>query len=57
MPNRLLEVKGFESQFMTSDGIVHSVNDISFDLKERKRPDVVLKADLVGELPCSPFLI
>ena len=57
MPNRLLEVKGFESQFKTQDGIVNSVNDISFDLKERKRPDVVLKADVVGELPCSPFLI
>ena len=55
MSDLSLDVKGFESQFMTPDEIVHAVNDVSFDLKEGKTLDIVLKADVVGELPCPPF--
>ena len=47
MPNTILDVQGLETIFKTSDGIVHAVNGVSFDLKEGETLGVV------GESGCG----
>jgi oligopeptide transport system ATP-binding protein len=47
MSDRLLEVKGLETQFKTPDGLIHAVNGVSFGLKEGETLGVV------GESGCG----
>jgi oligopeptide transport system ATP-binding protein len=47
MPDLLLDIKGLETQFRTSDGMVHAVNGVSFGLKEGETLGVV------GESGCG----
>lgn len=47
MPNLLLDVQGLETQFKTSDGIVHAVNGVTFTLNEGETLGVV------GESGCG----
>ncbi len=47
MPDLLLDVKGLETTFKTSEGIVHAVNGVSFGLKEGETLGVV------GESGCG----
>ncbi len=47
MANRLLDVKGLETQFNTPEGIVHAVNGVSFTLDEGETLGVV------GESGCG----
>jgi len=47
MPNLLLDVQGLETQFKTSDGIVHAVNGVTFNLNESETLGVV------GESGCG----
>lgn len=47
MPDLLLDVKGLETTFKTSEGIVHAVNGVSFNLKEGETLGVV------GESGCG----
>jgi len=47
MPDLLLDVEGLETQFKTSDGVVHAVNGVTFGLKEGETLGVV------GESGCG----
>jgi len=47
MPDLLLDVQGLETQFKTSDGVVHAVNGVTFGLKEGETLGVV------GESGCG----
>ena len=47
MLNQLLDVQGLETQFKTPEGIVHAVNDVSFNLGEGETLGVV------GESGCG----
>lgn len=47
MPELLLDVQGLETTFKTSEGIVHAVNGVSFNLKEGETLGVV------GESGCG----
>jgi len=47
MPNLLLDVQGLETQFKTSDGVVHAVNGVTFGLNEGETLGVV------GESGCG----
>jgi oligopeptide transport system ATP-binding protein len=47
MPDLLLDVQGLETQFKTSDGIVHALNGVSFSLPEGETLGVV------GESGCG----
>jgi oligopeptide transport system ATP-binding protein len=47
MPDLLLDVQGLETQFKTSDGIVHAVNGVSFNLPEGET------LGMVGESGCG----
>ncbi len=47
MPELLLDIKGLETQFKTSEGMVHAVNGVSFGLKEGETLGVV------GESGCG----
>ncbi|MFZ5820322.1 MAG: ABC transporter ATP-binding protein [Chloroflexota bacterium] len=47
MPDLLLDVQGLETQFKTSDGLVHAVNGVSFSLLEGETLGVV------GESGCG----
>jgi ABC-type dipeptide/oligopeptide/nickel transport system ATPase component len=47
MPDLLLDVRGLETQFKTSDGIVHAVSGVSFGLKEGET------LDMTGESGCG----
>ncbi|MFZ5912396.1 MAG: ABC transporter ATP-binding protein [Chloroflexota bacterium] len=47
MPDLLLDVQGLETHFKTSDGLVHAVNGVSFDLLEGETLGVV------GESGCG----
>jgi oligopeptide transport system ATP-binding protein len=47
MANPLLDVKGLETQFITTDGPVHAVNGVSFSLNSRET------IGLVGESGCG----
>ena len=47
MSNLILDVQGLETQFKTSDGIVHAVNGISFSLDEGET------LGIVGESGCG----
>jgi len=41
MPEFLLQVKHLDTKFFTDDGVVHAVNDVSFDLAPRETLGVV----------------
>jgi len=47
MPDLLLDVQGLETNFKTSEGIIHAVNGVSFSLKEGETLGVV------GESGCG----
>lgn len=47
MPDLLLDVQGLNTQFKTSDGVVHAVNGVSFNLREGKT------LAIVGESGCG----
>jgi len=47
MPDLLLDVEGLETQFNTSDGVVHAVNGVTFGLQEGETLGVV------GESGCG----
>jgi oligopeptide/dipeptide ABC transporter ATP-binding protein len=47
MPDLLLDVQGLETQFKTSDGIVHAVNGVTFGLAEGET------LGMVGESGCG----
>jgi len=71
MPNLLLDVQGLETQFKTSDGVVHAVNGVTFGLNEGETLGVVgesgcgksvtmlslLPAKLLMAKPCFPIKI
>jgi ABC-type dipeptide/oligopeptide/nickel transport system ATPase component len=63
MPDLLLNVRGFETQFRTPDGVVHVANGVSFDLKEVETLDILGKSgcgrnvamlSVLGLIPDSP---
>jgi len=63
MPEPLLDVQGLETTFKTSEGTVHAVNGVSFDLKEGETLGVVGESgcgksvtmlSLLGLIPSPP---